>query len=571
MDFYQFMEGENAVAVLSSSATAQTDKLLFIKTTEINEALSEINKLSEEAAQANGDTLYYETYADKEIRELAIEEFPQWLLGKNYAGFQQSFFTTFDDYLLISNNIQNIKNLIVDIETESTWGRSILQNQFIESTLQDANLSVYINTPRAWDMLRKNLSPKWKTFFEENPTQLKAMELLALQFSSEQNKFYTNIEVQYRKSKVTKSLNYFDVAQKVNIGVPIISKPHVVKNHDSGALEVLVQDSTNALHLISANGQILWTEELPGPIQGEVYQIDFYKNQKLQYVFATPFQIHILDRNGNGVEKYPLEFNRESPIEYFNVVDYDKSKNYRFMVSSREGNVYLFTKEGNLLEGWNPRTLPDRLATIPQHIRVRSKDFMIAMQENGMVNLMNRRGEMKPGFPLNINDRISNNLFFEVGNNFDQTNLVTITQGGEVAKVSFTGKISAKQQLYKPTKETTFKLVPDALQRTYIIGRQDLNRVSILDREGKLLFDKDYLSQEDMKVQYYNFGVSKEIIVITDSVQGFSYIYDTSGNLVNRQPLESEHEVGVLYYESDSKFLIYSCYQNTFRIVSFEY
>lgn len=571
-NFHEFMSGENALAVLNNTTSKEeTDKLVFIKMKDQNEGLNKFNKLAEEAAKYKGDTLYYEFYAGKEIRELVIEEFPYWLLGPNYAGFENTFYTVFNDFIVLSNNIQSIKTMVLDIETESTWGKSIKQNQFLESTLQESNLSIIVNNVQAWPMLVPALNEKWSAFFKENEYPLKNLELVAMQFSNESDKFYTNIEMNHYESEIATDLEYFNVLQSVRLSLPITSKPFVVKNHDTGLFETIVQDSSNTIHLIGTNGSILWSEPLGKPIISEVFQIDFYKNNKLQYAFATEEKVYILDRNGIGIENYPIELTNEDGLKHFNVIDYDKSKNYRFITSTQAGDIYLTDKYGKTLGEWSPMKLGDKIASIPEHIRIRSKDFMVALQENGTVNVMSRNGEMKPNFPIKIEDRLSDNLFFEVGNSFEKSYLVTLTNGGELVKLSFTGKVDAKSQLYKPTKETIFKIIPDATGRTYLLARQDLNRVSMLNGKGELMFDKDYLSREEMGIQYYQFAAEKELIAITDKVQEFTYIYTKDGTLINSQPIESNNEVAMIYYGKDNSIHIYKCHNNTFSILKFNF
>ncbi len=570
--FHRFMSGENALALLNNNSSKdESDKLVFIKMKDQNEGLNKFNKLAEEAARYKGDSLYYEFYADKEIRELVINEFPYWLLGPNYSGFENTFYTVFNDFIVLSNNIQSIKTMVLDIETESTWGKSIKQNQFLETTLQESNLSVIVNNVQAWPMLVSGLNEKWSTFFKDYEYPLKNLELIAMQFSNEEDKFYTNIELNHYEHEIASELEYFNVLQSVRLSMPIISKPFVVKNHDTGLFETIVQDSSNTIHLIGTNGSILWSEPLEKPVISEIFQVDFYKNNKLQYVFATEDKIFLLDRNGIAIENYPLELTSEDNLKHFNVIDYDKSKNYRFITSTETGDLYLTDKYGKLLGDWSPMKLGDKIASIPEHIRIRSKDFMVALQENGTINVMSRNGEMKPNFPIKIEDRLSDNLFFEVGNSFEKSYLVTLTNGGELVKLSFAGKVESKTQLYKPTKETIFKIIPDATGRTFLLARQDLNRVSMLNSNGELLFDKDYLSREEMDIQYYQFAAEKELIAITDKVQEFTYIYTKDGTLINSQPIESNNQVAMIYYGKDNSIHIYKCHNNTFSILKFNF
>lgn len=571
-DFYKFMAGENAQAILNTNqASPENKKLIFIKMTDKNEGLNKFNKLSEEAAQFQKDTLYYEFYAEKEIRELVIENFPSYLLGKNFSGFSHTFFTSIDDVMIISNDIQSLKELILDMETENTWGKSIKENQFIESTLQESNLNIFINTPQAWSLILNNLNEKWKNNFRKNEYPIKNFDILAFQFSHENDRYYSNIEILHSDNKVNNEMKYFDKVMEVELTSPIISKPFVVKNHNTGLYETLVQDSAYNLILISSSGDVLWSEPLNAPIIGDVYQIDYYQNNKLQYALATTEKVFLLDRNGIALEYFPKSFgDQKVDNQYFNVIDYDKSKTYRLLIAKENGDIFLTSKFGDLLGDWKPLKMRDKIAAKPEHIRIRSKDFMVVLQENGTVKVMSRNGEMKPNFPININDRLSNNLFFEVGNSFESSYLVTITNGGALTKISFTGQIKDKEQLYMPNKETIFKIVKNASERSYLLARQDLSRVSLLKPNGEMMFEKDYINQEEMEIQYYELTPNKEIIAITDKKQSFTYLYTSEGKLINQQPIESLGIIAMMYYNKDNEVHVYKCHGSTFSILKFK-
>jgi len=571
-EFYQFMAGENAQAVLNSNQILdENKKLIFIKMNDKNEGLNKINKLSEQAALRKQDTLYYEFYAENEIRELAIKDFPFYFLGKNFKGFSHTFFTTIDDVLILSNDIQSLKELILDIETENTWGKSIKENQFIESALQESNLNIFINVPQAWSLILSNLNDKWRNNFTENEYPIKNFDMLAFQFSHENDRYYSNIEVLHSDNKVNNEMKYFDKVMQVELDAPIISKPYVVRNHNTGLFETLVQDSAYNLHLISNNGDVLWSEPLGAPIIGEVFQMDYYQNNKLQYAFATTEKVYLLDRNGIALEYFPKTVGEKNvDNQYFNLIDYDKSKTYRLLIAKENGDIFLTSKFGDALGVWDPLKMKDKIAAKPQHIRIRGKDFMVVLQENGTVKVMSRNGEMKPNFPININDRLSNNLFFEIGNSFESSYLVTITNGGALVKISFTGQIKEKEQLYMPNKETLFKIVKNASERSYILARQDLNRISLLKPNGELMFEKDYINQDEMEIQYYELTPNKEIIAVTDTKQAFTYLYTNDGQLINQQPIESIGEIAMIYYNKNNEVHVFKCHENTFSIIKFK-
>ena len=321
---------------------------------------------------------------------------------------------------------------------------------------------------------------------------------------------------------------------------------------------------------MSNEGEVLWGDSIQDKIVSEIHQIDYYKNSKLQYLFATRDKIHLLDRNGNYVVNFPIKGKPGVEFKHLSVIDYDNSKRYRIMAVDVKGNIYIYDKEGKNLEGWTPRPLEGPLAMPGFHIRVRGGDCMVALQKNGLLNVMNRRGIMYPGFPIDLNITEANGLFVDIGNDFASTRLITVSEEGEVIEVNLKGKILKREQLYKPGRESKFWLVNDAMEKTYIIIRQEYSKLSVLDRAGKLMFESNISSSGEMLLQYYNFSSDNQVFVAIDTEQEFTYVFDNAGRTISFEPLESAMPIGLLYSSRTKEFQLYKCYRNNFTVETFK-
>ncbi|MDA0196698.1 MAG: DUF3352 domain-containing protein [Bacteroidetes bacterium] len=569
--FSQWMGPEKAVAILESAEFMTPDMLVFVETTNPDEALKQMNRYAEALSKVSLDTVYIETYDEITIHQLNENEFPRMLLGEIANGFNDSFYLIYGNYLVISNNIGTLKRWYDDVLAENTWGKSIRVNRFLESTLQEANLSIYLNTIRSWDLIKSRLSPKWAAFVEQNSAPLKRFEMGAIQYSYIDNKYYTNVALHLPESPSTNVPSGFQSISSVEFPFPLTSKPHIVRNHNDRNFEALVQDTENNLYLLSQNSKVLWHNSIGVQITSDVHQVDFYKNNKLQYLFATENMLHLIDRNGDYVPPFPISLKPDLKVLHFSVIDYDGSKNYRFMVATHQGDIYLYDKDGNNLDGWSPRNL-DKPTVFPgSHIRIRTRDRLLAIQKNGIINLFARNGDMAKGFPIDLKGSTESPVYLKIGSNFDNSNLTTITTGGEIVSVSLGGKILRREQLYKPSKETQFFMLPDAQDQSYLFIRKDNNQLSVLDMKGQVIFEKNYLSSDNLQWQYYNFGGGKEIIIIIDKDQEFTYLYNRSGNLINYQPLESSFPMGLLYFARTDKMRLYKTFGSEFSILEFEY
>nr|AOE06200.1 hypothetical protein [uncultured bacterium]CBL87586.1 hypothetical protein S18_920_0025 [uncultured Flavobacteriia bacterium] len=138
---------------------------------------------------------------------------------------------------------------------------------------------------------------------------------------------------------------------ETSISNEIILGPLIVKNHTNNKNEVFIQDSENIIYLINDNGQIEWTKKINDRVIDEIKQIDSYKNGRLQYVFATQNSLHMIDRKGRDVGKFPLKF-KDQITKPVSVFDYDNNKNYRLLITQND-ELFMFDSKGNRVRGFD--------------------------------------------------------------------------------------------------------------------------------------------------------------------------------------------------------------------------
>ena len=138
---------EVALATLESVNVDSPDKILFLRTDNSSALLDLFDQRSSEINLQKGDTMYFEYYYDHRIARLNMKEFPASVLGPLFEGFDQSFYLTFQNYLVIGNNMQAITRFLDDIENDNTWGKRLRINNFLENVVVESNVSLIINTP----------------------------------------------------------------------------------------------------------------------------------------------------------------------------------------------------------------------------------------------------------------------------------------------------------------------------------------------------------------------------------------------------------------------------------------
>lgn len=567
---FDLVDNEIGIATLESPRTRDQQRLMILEVNNVQESLEFFEQLTQRIAVSRGDTVYAESYSDNEIRFLPIQNFPTTLLGTMGKGFDQCFYIGYRNYLIFSNDLVELKSLITSIQNEDTWGKSIQMNNFLSQANQTANVSLFVNVPRAWNTLLSSLKPEWVTKVKQDAGYYKSIELSAFQFSYMDGRYFTNYTFTQpvsRPASIPKT-RADDGLRFVNT---LTSKPHLIRSHAHKEFDILIQDSTHTVYYLDPNQNTLWSENVEGPIQGGIHAIDYYKNGKLQYAFATPTKIFIIDRTGAAIPGYPKSLPGEVIIDHLNVIDYDLSRNYRMAITDSDGNVFLTDKDLKVLDGWNPKKL-DRPALLPlNHARLGSRDVMISIQENGVLNLMNRRGAFISGFPFNINKEVDQNYFLRQSNSLGNSSISVLSTGGELTELTMEGDLIKRDQLIKNSANARFRLIPDTGGNSFLIVRNEGNTYEVLDDTGNLLFQKDYLSDGPILIQYYQFGAGKDLVIFTDLQNKALYIYDKTGNLVTGNPLNASHEVSLIYSSAKREFQVYTTWDTHLELYTFSY
>lgn len=557
---YGAIENEVAVCYVESGSR-QLSKIMMVETIKPEIWINTLNGISEKLSR---DTVFFERYSTYDIREAPLYRLPEKILWPLVTGFDQCYYTIAGQTIILGDNLEELKAFLEDIDREETWGKSVAQNKFLESTLLESNISVYVNSSRIWNVLVQTLNPKWRQFILENHSLLNSIGMGALQFSHLNESFYTNISWSY--SPVNKAATAASSGSIVtSFNTSLLSKPFVVRNHADRNNEVLVQDSTYQLHLVSSKGKVLWSLALNGPVAGDVFQIDYYANGKLQYFFATPGMLHIVDRLGNYVSPFPVEIPAKA-IEYVTLVDYDHSKKYRFLIADQSGGLWMYDKEGVNLEGWTPKNVDGALFTTARHHRVKGKDYIVAVRKDGKAFVINRRGETLPGFPLDLDARPAGDYYLEIGNSIAATNFVIVSREGFRIKFNLEGQIQGREALIKTSFDTHFSLIPESNGKSYVMSRQDTKQLILLDANSKEFITNTFVGTNPVNVQFFDFGAGKSFYNITDLTQDLTFVYDRQGNLLTYPPIECN--LSLLKRAEGEQVKVYYTYQGALTVRS---
>ena len=331
----------------------------------------------------------------------------------------------------------------------------------------------------------------------------------------------------------------------MTLDATILGDVQFVKNHKTQQKDIVVQDIENQLYLISNQGVVRWKKKLSGPIIGRINQVDLYKNGRFQMVFSTENRVYVLDRLGKDVGPFPLKF-KDKITQAVSVFDYDKNKNYRFLVTQSK-SLLMYDGKGKRVKGFS-YTPDSEILNAPQHIRYNGKDYIVFATDNDL-KILNRRGKIRIDVKESINFSDQNIYFYN--NKFS-----TIDTEGELVQVDIKGRVS-KQTLGFDA-QTNMTCSSRTLVAQWANQLQIKSNKTILDFGNYLppqliyLNDKIYIALTDQQAQKVTLFDSKATVLSGFPIYGISKI-DLSYD-------DKDSALELICQSNDSEFIMYEIY-----------
>lgn len=531
----------------------------------------QLNAIAQEFKPEADSTIYQENYLNETIGYINAEGFLTDLTNEAVVESDKVYYTVFQGNAVFSESVDVLKSVLAQFDDETTWGKSVVRRGMLEELVQESEFTYLEDFEYTQEPILSALRPKWKSFFTDNPGLLNMLDVMNLQLDETNKQFLLTGNLSFRDFETTETKPVIamegslpPIKANAFANSAIRTKPFVVRNHNTGANEVIFQDKDGQLYLTDKDGNVIWNRAVP-MINGEIKQVDYYNNRKLQYLMFSDSLVHIIDRNGNDIDGFPKANDLPMAIEGFNVVDYDKSKRYRYLTKNRRGQVFLYNKEAELLEGWSPKAFNGALIRTPFHVRVLGKDAFVAAEKNENIHLLNRRGEDYPGFPVETNLVFDGDIAFEQGPNFDGSTITVVSDEGQLLTLNLEGKKVFEKQLVKPTASSRFQLVEDKLNKDFIVVRKDDDRLVVLNNQGDQKFVISRFQSDNFEMNYYNYRNGRDVYVLFDADTEKCYLYNSSGEIL-ASPMPASHPVAVLYFQNSNEYEVFVNFANQMSI-----
>lgn len=435
-------------------------------------------------------------YQSGEVVRLHSSEFCNAIFGENIFKIRPTHWSIFGEYLVMAES-SNMIGSIVDAQHNATESKQY--QSMTENIVDRSNFSFCCNFSNCDGFMRRNCSKKLFQQYQKNKSLLLDFNGFYIQFSASSGLFYTNAIISYdsetditvihderedassstidsvNMDESTSSEDIFDVVsnalfapekseqentpskssttpegqQTTKLKGKMILIPYPIYDHSAKDKKFVVFDNQSNMYLIDKNGTIIWTKILHDKPISDVYQVDYYTNGKIQYLFNSKNYLYMIDLKGNWVTGYPKKLNdgAQNPIAVF---DYSQKKDYRIVYVDNKGVINNISKEGKPVNGWESPSLSYKISTAAESFSIGKTRYLIFQMDNGKVLMTKQDGSIWMKIEKAFTNTIRSDFYINRTNSkgvlltTDQKGtLVYIPEKGEVKTTSF-GSFSDK-------------------------------------------------------------------------------------------------------------------------------
>lgn len=500
----------------------------------------------------------YETFQGSAIYKLDWFELPAALYGGLFKGFPKCYVTFHKNFLIYANDSQVLKDYLIDLEYQRTWGNTALHHAFLEKTLGPSNFTFVVNPRKSKDYIGTSFLNYLFTNLNYDITEQLPFDQVVFQSAYKSGRAYSSLTLgRLSKAASVKTLNkvFLQQEQAFEFAPQGI---YTVRNYPSGLDKTVVATATNELQNPAFEESKRKIAQLDAPIVGDIYSVDFLSIGRLQYVFATEKSLNVIDEDDR--QRYmtlpPIYLPAGRVIRSFQRLESGTEASFRFLIIDKQGFIYLWDSPNQSPIALNrSRPFADLLLPI-QEVEYQGKRHFLFTQSSGQVGMISETGVIPEPYKLDLKTTFWGPFFNVFTPENSKNELIGISKYGELFEVALSGKVISKTQLFRTDPTSFFRARTATNNRDWILFRESETHFAILDKQGRELFSAKGLIADQNKVQYH--FLSAEIKFFSVKSGNFTTLFDLKGNQIGDKPFPSEIPVRVSLIEGYNKLLVYS-------------
>lgn len=539
-DFLEIMDNEMALAVRGSYDGQVAPEIYFLLRVK-SKAQAEARLRSMISLMAKAESKDIETYITRyrfdadltfTIYEIPVRKLVSKVFGSVFSILDKHYFVVLDKYVAFSDSVESLKSLIRDVILNKTLVNDQNYKEFKRNLSPRSNLCFYSDLSQSQPFFSHYLTPALGDAWENNLSVFQKLRMAGLQLYSNNNMLYSNLVIKHLSSFSASAQTIWE--SKLDTLADF--KPVFTVNHQTGENEVFVQDLNHNIYLINQVGRILWKVQLPEPILSDVFQVDYFRNGKLQLLFSTRSSLYLVDRNGNFVDRYPVAL-RSPATNGVAVFDYDGNRDYRLFIACTDRRVYAYTREGNILNGWEFGQSESEVTQPLNHFRIGDKDFIV-FGDNYKTYILDRRGMPRVNTDVFFPRSANNNYILSTFSDAIGLSVVITDTTGKVYFLGFNGKVRTVELPGNYTNKHFFdyKDLTGDNRPEYIFLEND--KLTVYSSDESKLFTYRFGKPIHSKPQFYQFSSADRKLGAVSREENLIYLINSNGESYEGFPVQ---------------------------------
>ncbi|ALM07952.1 ribonuclease HII [Sediminicola sp. YIK13] len=495
-----------------------------------------IIKFLEEKKKGNSE------YQGTQILELKETNFLNEFFNPLVKKFKANYCTILDNAFVFSSEVETLQTIISNYKNGTTFNNTNLYATANDVLADESNILLISNANGISNILKEEFS---SSLFNDFKPKTLSKYLFAAQLVADDEFYHINTVIQ--KIEKEDRTNSTSPLFTIQLDQPIATTPQFVKDYRTKKKEIVVQDSENNLYLISNEGKVLWKKTLNGKVQGDIQQVDIYKNGRLQLAFTTNNQFLILDRNGNEVPPFNKTY-KDGNLNPLAIFDYDGRKDYRFVITQGQ-KVFMYNNKMKDVQGFKYNNAEQPILNAPQHFRIGNKDYLVFQLADGTLKILNRKGDER----IKVSEKID---FSANGVHLYNDKFSVTDKKGVLFQIDDKGNIG----------KTNLNLAKehgmDASSRHLALMNDNILKIN--DKEIEL----DLSVYSRPKIFFIN---DKMYVSVSDIQNQKIYLFDSQGQTISNFPvfgtsvidlsdMDSDKKIEVVAKDMDNSLIVYKIY-----------
>ncbi len=506
---------------------------------EMEKILSEYAKKKNISPSSLQTTVSFDRETKMPVYHLPFAGVPQYLFGGFTGDHPCRYVMITDQYILWGNSVKAVSRYLRFNILQQTLSHDPAFREFTDGMASRSNLFYFLRLPDGGRIVDKHFSSSFSASYQAYAKAGINIRYIGYEAISQNGMIYNNIFLHYKERTEERAVTVWESL----LDTVFDYKPQLVVNHRTGQKEIFLQDVGNRLYLINASGRILWKVPIRERILGQAYQIDFYRNGKLQLLFNTKHFLYLVDRNGNFVERFPVSLRSAAsgPLALF---DYDHNGKYRLFLPGEDKKVYVYDKRGNLVPGWKTPRCESVVRGPIKHFVRGGKDYIVFTDTMNLY-ILDRQGNVRISVPENIVRPPHQSISLAPRPGEREPSFVVNTTGGEVCFVSLRGKV----------RRLRFSGIPDDAWFLYEDldgnGRREFlflydDKLQVMTAPDKTFFTYQF---KDASASYapviYTFSERDKKTGVVDATRGNIYLVNNNGRLYEGFPMRGRTQFSI--------------------------